>query len=951
MNLIEKQFNNLAEKNELCDPWLAQWKLAKKRAPMILDVISHVFPHYSLHNASHSEAILNNISIILGREAIEELSVVDLWMLLNAAYYHDCGMVVDIEDKKELFSDGSAFVKFVEEKQSDASSPMHEYAKVLEVKDDKLYYANNALTGHSYEAVRFLIADFVRNAHAERSTAKIEEEFIGKFPSGMIPKRIVGLLSQICAAHTWNREKVMELPFEQTSGCGTDPCHPRFVAFLLRLGDLLDVDNNRLSDVLLNSLGSIPVDSKDYNEINRSITLLNITRKTIEISADCHNYKIAELTNDWFKWLNDEVVFVSQHWYDIAPSSKFGSLPTIGNLEVNLIGYDTIDGKNRPEFKIDTGKALELIQGAGLYSDPAKCMRELLQNAVDATYLRAFKENPDNKGYRNFFDGLKKYPISIYIEEKRIDADSSECSIKIEDQGLGMSKEDLKYLFNTGSSYMNKSKREIIEQMEDYMRPSGIFGIGFQSVFMIADEVNICTRKLNCDDSFIVKMKNPIGAGKGAILMKTIKGDSRPVGTVIEFKTQHESIGDQFKPLKCNVKNSTQFYKEFDFARKNDENYSHFIGLIEELYKFAQNSPVPIKFEYNGDKYDIPIPGILEYYDDEEGIAIDILDKRDSQFYYRNQKVNYGWFNMPSLSFAINILKGDAKHWLKLNRESFQGATESELMARVKRVIGKYLMYKKINCSQSMEQRISMVLEYLRPELEKYENMKNIVSYDDMWKQYPVKYSTEDRKEHQVTIAEIMTAQEVVYACNTSQRNVKYMMFTINNQDVRLAKLSSVYTDKVFDFVLTKLSQYYSCLYYEHGNCILSNTPREEYVADDKETQMQLLYVYKRQHVFARDYLPCNNKYAVLRINQDYSFYPYSVKVPAMVGPYKRIFGSVKYDDAIGLEYDVDDEIIDYVYNRRYDQSVTKEQIKAAYEQFAKDYEAALKEINKGKEE
>ena len=214
MSLIEKQFCSLAEKNELCDSWLAQWKLAKKRAPMILDVISHVFPHYSLHNDSHSEAILNNISIILGKEAIENLSVVDLWLLLNAAYYHDCGMVVDSEDKKDLFADGSAFVKFVKDKQDDVTSPMHEYAKVLEIKENKLYYANNALTGQSYEAVRFLIADFVRKAHADRSTAKIEDEFIGNFPSGMIPKRIVGQLSLICAAHTRMREKVMELPIE-----------------------------------------------------------------------------------------------------------------------------------------------------------------------------------------------------------------------------------------------------------------------------------------------------------------------------------------------------------------------------------------------------------------------------------------------------------------------------------------------------------------------------------------------------------------------------------------------------------------------------------------------------------------------------------------------------------------------------------------------------------------
>ena len=949
MNLIEKQFNSLAEKNELCDPWLAQWKLAKKRAPMILDVISHVFPHYSLHNASHSEAILNNISIILGKEAIERLPVVDLWMLLNAAYYHDCGMVVDSEDKKELFSEGSAFVKFVKEKQSDMTSPMHEYAMALEIKEDKIYYANNALTVQSYEAVRFLIADFVRKAHAGRSTVKIEEEFIGNFPSGMIPKRIIGQLSQICAAHTQMREKVMELPFEQTSGCGAEPCHPRFVAFLIRLGDLLDVDNNRLSDVLLNSLGSIPADSKDYNEINRSITLLNITRKTIDISADCHNYKIAELTNDWFKWLNDEVVFVSQHWYEIAPGSEYGSLPTIGKLKVNLIGYDTIDGKNRPEFKIDTGKALELIQGAGLYSNPAKCMRELLQNAVDATYLRAFKENPDKKEYKRFFDSLKKYQITVYIEEKRIGEEKSECYIKIEDQGLGMSKEDLKYLFNTGSSYMNKSKREIIEQMEDYMRPSGIFGIGFQSVFLIADEVTIHTRKLNSDDSFIVEMKNPIGAGKGAILMKTLKGDNGPIGTTIEFKTQKHSMGDQLNPIECNVKSSTQFYKEYDFVRKNDADFSHFVGLIEELYKFAETSSVPIKFEYNGDKYDIPNLGILEYYDDEECVAIGIIDRRSSVFYYRNQLVNKTWLNFPSLSFAINILNGDAKHWLSLNRESFLNSADKELTAKVKKVIAKYLWYKKMNCDQSLEQRISMVMDYLRPELDKYKDIKIKLTYDDMWKQYPLKYSTKDRKEHQVTIAEIITAQEVIYNRDTSRISAKYLQFTINDKEVVLSKMSAYYSDNVFDYVVSKLSQYFSCIYFEHGNYILSNTPREEYVANDKETKMLLLYEYKRQHVFARDYFPCNNEYAALRINMDYHFYPYSTGVPAMVCPYKRIFGFGKYDDAIRLDYDVDDEVINYVYARRYDQDVTKEQIKAAYEQFDQDYKEALEDVNREK--
>lgn len=949
MNFIEHQFFHLAENNEQCDSWLAQWKLAKKRAPMILDIISHVFPHYSLHNASHSEAILNNISIFLGKEAIEKFSVVDLWLLLNAAYYHDCGMVVDNEDKKELFADGSAFVKFVEDKQNDALSPMHEYAQTLEIKDGKLYYTNNALTGQSYEAVRFLIADFVRKAHADRSTARIEDEFIGNFPSGMIPKRIVGLLSQICAAHTQMREKVMELPFEQTSGCGTEPCHPRFVAFLLRLGDLLDVDNNRLSDVMLNSLGSIPVDSKDYNEINRSITRLNVTRKTIEISADCHNYKIAELTNDWFKWLNDEVVFCSQHWYDIIPDSDYGSLPTIGKLEVNLVGYDTIDGKNRPEFKIDVGKALEMVQGARLYSDPAKCMRELLQNAVDATLLRAFKEHPEKNNYRKFFDGLKNYPIFVSIEEKKDGDGLPECIIKIEDQGIGMSKEDLKYLFNTGSSYMNKSKKEIIEQMDDYMRPSGIFGIGFQSVFLIADDVTIRTKKLNSDDSFIVEMKNPIGAGKGAILMKTLKNDNGQIGTTVEFKTQNVSMGDLSNPIKCNVKTLSQFNKEYDLTRKTEADFSHFTGLIEEVYKFGSCSSVPLKMEYNGNKYDIPNHGILEYYDEKEGIAIEIIDKRYSHFYYRNQLINTGLLSFPSISFAINILNSDARHWIKLNRESFLDSVNIELRVKVKMVVAKYLMHKKNGCDPSLDQRISMVLESLKPDLEKYEEIKGKITYNDSWKQYPMKYSTSDRRYLQVVIGDILSAPEVIYTRDNSPYNSDFLKFSIGGDEIILGKLSAFYSDTIFDFVVSKISQAFSCIYFEKGKYILSNTPRDEYVADDQDTQITMLYIYKKQHMFARDYFPCNNKYSALRVNQNYSFYPFSVKVPAMICPYKRLFGPSSFNDDVRLVYDVDDEVINYVYNIRYDLSVTKEQIKTAYEQFAQDHEYALGYVNSRK--
>lgn len=944
MNAIERKFCQLTQDNEVCDPWVAQWKTAKKRVPQVLDVISHIFPHYSLHNASHSEAILNNIALILGNDAIDCLSVVDLWFLLNAAYYHDCGMVVDSEDKADFFAEGSKFLKYVEEKQEDTSSPMNAYAKHLEIKKDKLYYANNDLTGESYEAVRFLIADFVRKSHADRSAVKIEDSFSESFTGGLIPKRIIGLLSQICAAHMQTREQVMTLPMEQTSGCGAESCHPRFIAFLLRIGDLLDVDNNRLSDVLLHSLGSIPVDSQDYNEINRSIKRLNITRKTIEIEADCKNYRIAELTNDWFKWLNDEVVFVTQHWHDIAPEDGFAMLPTIGKLEVNLLGYDTIDGKNRPVFKIDTWKAIEMIQGAGLYSNPSSCMRELLQNAVDATHLRAFKEHPDTKGYEDYFALLKSYPIKVIITEKKI-GEEKECCVEIKDQGIGMSKSDLEYLCNTGSSSKNEEKNALVAKMEDFMRPSGIFGIGFQSVFLISDKVELETRKLNKEEFYQLEMHNPAGMEKGAILIKTTKDDTAPVGTTLRFKTKRACHGDlsDWAPHNWGFPTSHQYYKTVDFAKEGKgEEYSIFAGLVEEVFKFGEQSSVPLELEYNGKEYSINNNGALVYYDGEEGIAVGFAASSKNEYYYRGQLIKGSWrFRTPILGFKVNILCGKASKWLTLNREAFREDSEPELQVKIFFAIAKYLESLKSTASEEQLCKYSLILDYLKSFIENREGVKEKVTFDDLWEgvEIPLEWN---KKVSKTTIGEFLKGPLIKMGNVDGLSWKDYIEIVKDGKNWRFVDHTFSRPDGIFDFVCKKIGVLFSSVVYDKGICIISKAAQTELIANNEESRYLLLKKYMTVDRFARDHFPCNDKYKALIVLRSFYFYPLTIKVPVMVCPYRRIPNMAAYEDAKGLVWDVDDKVIDFVFEHRENPATTKEQIREAYEEFRKDYQSAF---------
>lgn len=54
-----------------------------------------------MHDASHSEAIISKMEMLLG-DRIERLSPTDTWLLLHAAYTHDLGMILTWDDVKKL---------------------------------------------------------------------------------------------------------------------------------------------------------------------------------------------------------------------------------------------------------------------------------------------------------------------------------------------------------------------------------------------------------------------------------------------------------------------------------------------------------------------------------------------------------------------------------------------------------------------------------------------------------------------------------------------------------------------------------------------------------------------------------------------------------------------------------------------------------------------------------
>jgi len=115
-----------------------------------------------------------------------------------------------------------------------------------------------------------------------------------------------------------------------------------------------------------------------------------------------------------------------------------------------------------------------------LYSDHEIFLRELISNAVDATQkLKTMVSAGDYKG------DMGDTTIRVSVDKKK-------KTIKVSDNGIGMTREELdKYLnqiaFSSANDFLDKYK----EQTNAII---GHFGLGFYSSFMVSDRVEVITR-------------------------------------------------------------------------------------------------------------------------------------------------------------------------------------------------------------------------------------------------------------------------------------------------------------------------------------------------------------------------------------------------------------------------------------------------------------------------
>lgn len=460
---LEQHLRMFSETDQAGAMLYSYWVVEKKKLSKKLKAVPQAYPHYSMHDASHSETILSCVELFLGEPRIHALSATDTWLLLQCAYSHDLGMIISAKDLVEkltmedeegfqywakqfreqsyevsqafseiepllLLKRRNRFGDYSPPEQQSIITPANPYINVTAVQMDNLFEEDwHEWPMQLVRAFTILSEAYNRPKHHLQSFMAIESE--GKSPKNeddVIPLRLRLLIATISRLHGEERKTIVDLLPHSTVGYCGDYAHPRFIALLLRVGDLLDLEDNRFNKSQLSIIGNNSYSSLVHQIKHLALRHLLITDSEIEVSANfehdqvrqvvieadslrvfgelCSNSdvenKVLELCMrgcrallGWLNMLEAELHYFNDQWQSCVPKVMMGACPQLKKKEIRIDGALIDEDILELRYAINTKRAAEIIEGSGLYARPHLVfLRELIQNAMDASKIQLFRD-------------------------------------------------------------------------------------------------------------------------------------------------------------------------------------------------------------------------------------------------------------------------------------------------------------------------------------------------------------------------------------------------------------------------------------------------------------------------------------------------------------------------------------------------------------------------------
>jgi len=212
----------------------------------------------------------------------------------------------------------------------------------------------------------------------------------------------------------------------------------------------------------------------------------------------------------------------------VAAAQIYGVF-TMGGENVSASGED----KQTLGFQTEVKQLLHLMIHS-LYSNKEIFLRELISNASDANDRLRFAAVSDDSLLADQPD------LTITIE-----TDAEAGTLTITDTGIGMSRDEVVGQLGT---IAHSGTAEFIKNMSDKDAQDsaliGQFGVGFYSSFIVADRVEVFTRRAGVDAAEGVHWES---AGDGEFSVETVERAERGTQIVLHLREDDKEFVDDFR--------------------------------------------------------------------------------------------------------------------------------------------------------------------------------------------------------------------------------------------------------------------------------------------------------------------------------------------------------------------------------------------------------------------
>lgn len=181
----------------------------------------------------------------------------------------------------------------------------------------------------------------------------------------------------------------------------------------------------------------------------------------------------------------------------------------------------------KKEFKAEAKKVMDLMINS-IYTNKEIFLRELISNASDAL---------DKLYYEDLKSDNSTDKSDYYIE---LIPNKDERSLTIRDTGIGMNEDDLTENLGTIAKSGTEAFRKSVED-SDIKDLIGQFGVGFYSAFMVADKIEVLSKKYGEDKAYLWESVN---AESYEIKEATKEGHGTDIKLFFKENTEDDNYDD-----------------------------------------------------------------------------------------------------------------------------------------------------------------------------------------------------------------------------------------------------------------------------------------------------------------------------------------------------------------------------------------------------------------------